>query len=333
MRHITVCNYGDFLGVRSERLIIKSKNGEVYETPLSRVRSIRVMKAGVSLSSTLIEACASRGIRLFFCDWTKTCISALTPTNQHAVVNVRRAQFKCIESPACRRIACEMILSKIRNQRAVLLYFDKYLRGVSKEKSRLLRGVAESLEEVALRIQVSLDESESEDWRGGLLAKEGAAAKNYWRVLSSCLLLPSSFTGRTGRGATEITNAALNYAYAVLYSYCFAALDNAGLELYAGFLHSNRPGKASLVLDFMEEYRPWIVDRNIIKHRKTLKTMPFLTQEIKRQIISSIDQTLLAKQLWRGKRLRVENIMQRQAYRLCGAMRNDKSYKGIRFKW
>lgn len=37
--------------------------------------------------------------------------------------------------------------------------------------------------------------------------------------------------------------------------------------------------------------------------------------------------------LYRGKRLRLENVMQRQAYRLAGAVVDNKKYKGIRFKW
>jgi CRISPR-associated protein Cas1 len=41
------------------------------------------------------------------------------------------------------------------------------------------------------------------------------------------------------------------------------ALLNAGLEPYCGFLHTTRAGKPSLVLDIMEEYRAWVVDRTV----------------------------------------------------------------------
>jgi CRISPR-associated protein Cas1 len=41
------------------------------------------------------------------------------------------------------------------------------------------------------------------------------------------------------------------------------ALLNAGLEPYCGFFHTTRAGKPSLVLDIMEEYRAWVVDRTI----------------------------------------------------------------------
>jgi len=130
-----------------------------------------------------------------------------------------------------------------------------------------------------------------------------------------------------------VTNAALNYGYSILEKFCWSALENAGLELYAGLLHVDRPGKPSLVLDFMEEYRAWVVDRNIIKLRARLGKETSLTPDLKTEIINGIDATMSAFITHRGKKVRLENIMQRQAYRLAGAMTDGKRYKSIRFKW
>ena len=121
--------------------------------------------------------------------------------------------------------------------------------------------------------------------------------------------------------------------YSILEKFCWSALENAGLELYAGLLHVDRPGKPSLVLDFMEEYRAWVVDRNIIKLRARLGKETSLTPDLKTEIINGIDATMSAFITHRGKKVRLENIMQRQAYRLAGAMTDGKRYKSIRFKW
>jgi CRISPR-associated protein Cas1 len=59
-------------------------------------------------------------------------------------------------------------------------------------------------------------------------------------------------------------NSALNYGYGILYTQVWGALMNAGLEPFAGFLHVDRPGKPSLVLDVIEEFRQPIVDRAVI---------------------------------------------------------------------
>ena len=79
---------------------------------------------------------------------------------------------------------------------------------------------------------------------------EGVCANLYWNALIRAGLMPDSFKYREGRGSRERANSALNYAYAILESYVWSALDNAGFELYEGMLHTDRPGKASLVLDF-----------------------------------------------------------------------------------
>ena len=94
-----------------------------------------------------------------------------------------------------------------------------------------------------------------------------------------------------------------------------------------------RPGRASLVLDVMEEYRAWVVDRNIIKLRHMLDGSTSLDKKIKQSISDAIDSTMESRVLWKGKNLRLDNIIQRQAYRLAGAVCDDKSYRGMRFKW
>lgn len=47
-------------------------------------------------------------------------------------------------------------------------------------------------------------------------------------------------------------------------SCCFAALQGVGLDPYVGFLHTDRPGRASLALDLVEEFRPAIADRFVL---------------------------------------------------------------------
>lgn len=338
MRHLTITNFGQFLGITSNRLVVRDSDGSTWETPLSRLRSIRIEKPGVSLSSALILACASRGIRLYFVDWRNISVAAVCGQNQHAVVSVRQAQFQFIRSSASQTLAAEMLCSKIRNQRAVLQYFGKYFCKTNSEKFEIIRSTAKLLSDQAEKIKHTeirtTPHENTSRWRDDLLGTEGYCAREYWHALAQTDLLGDSFAYRQGRGAIEPSNAALNYGYAILMSYVWSALDNAGLELYAGIFHANRPGKPSLVLDFMEEFRPWVVDRNIIKLRHKLNSdLTSLTPEIKRSIVDSIDDTMASKMLWHGKKVSLENILQRQAYRLAGTFVEKKSYRGVRFKW
>ena len=73
-----------------------------------------------------------------------------------------------------------------------------------------------------------------------------------------------AWPGRETRGATDRFNSALNYGYGILYAKVEQALVLAGLDPYGGFLHADRPGKPSLVLDLIEEFRQTVVDRTII---------------------------------------------------------------------
>jgi hypothetical protein len=79
-------------------------------------------------------------------------------------------------------------------------------------------------------------------------------------------MLPDAlgFAGRSHQGATDAVNAALNYGYGILTAHVWGAVMNAGLEPFAGFLHVDRSGKPSLVLDLMEEFRQPVVDRPIL---------------------------------------------------------------------
>ncbi len=333
MRHLTVSSFGAALGVSGSRLVV-TENGQSWETALSRLRTIRVEKKGVSVSSNLILECAARGIRLYFVDWRGVGIAAVSGLHQHAVVSVREAQFSCVRSSAALPLAREIIFTKIRNQRAVLLYFSKYSSKVSPDVGARLRKAAQELEAAADSLEHEV-KAGGKDWRNTMMGIEGSAATVYWQALRETGFLPPSFCQREGRGSVEIGNAALNYGYAILQSYVWSALDNAGLELYAGLLHAKRPGKPSLVLDLMEEYRAWVVDRNVIKLRRRLEAaeQKGLTPELKKLIVDAIDETMATPILWHKKSVRLENILQRQAYRLAGAMVEGKAYRGLRFRW
>lgn len=59
-----------------------------------------------------------------------------------------------------------------------------------------------------------------------------------------------------------------------------AALETVGLDPYVGFLHTIRPGRASLALDMMEELRAYLGDRLVISLINTRQITPndFLSQ-------------------------------------------------------
>ncbi len=72
------------------------------------------------------------------------------------------------------------------------------------------------------------------------------------------------FVHRSRRPALDRVNALLNFLYAVLGHDCRSALESVGLDPQVGLLHADRPGRASLALDLMEEFRPVLADRLVL---------------------------------------------------------------------
>ncbi|MFY9075205.1 CRISPR-associated endonuclease Cas1 [Malaciobacter mytili] len=319
MKHIIVNNYGMFLGLKSQRLIIKQDGNTKKEVALNRIKTIQVLSKGISLSSDLINSCSQRGIKIFFN--TFNTFTALHTLYEHKSVMIRKKQFEVCENIQGLELARQLILGKLKNQRATILYSSRNLNNEKKQS------VIENFDKSILQLKNKTDISKE-----FILGIEGVSASFYFNYLVSQNLLPSSFKYRTKRHSEEITNIALNYGYAILFNFIYKACINAGLEPYYGVLHTIRSAKPSLILDIMEEYRSFVVDRNIIKLRFKLEnTKDF--NKIKKDVASAILNTLTKKYKYNHKKLTLESIIQRQVYKISGYFCSKNKYKSYIFRW
>ena len=177
MRHLTIANYGTFLGVSGQRLIIEEKGEVIREIALSRLRTITVCKAGIALSSALVQACALRGIRLFFNDWRGQNVAAVVGMNQHAVVALRKKQFQFIDSPSCKEVVREWVRCKLLNQRAVILYFSKSLLKANPKLALNLRSHAFRISNLVSRLNTFELSDDEQVIRADMLSDSGKVAK------------------------------------------------------------------------------------------------------------------------------------------------------------
>lgn len=69
------------------------------------------------------------------------------------------------------------------------------------------------------------------------------------------------FHERSRRPPLDNLNALLSFLYTLLAHDVEAAVEGVGLDPQVGFLHRDRPGRPSLALDLMEEFRPFFADR------------------------------------------------------------------------
>ena len=76
-------------------------------------------------------------------------------------------------------------------------------------------------------------------------------------------------------------NAMLSFAYSLLAGICTSALETVGLDPYVGFFHTDRPGRASLALDIMEELRSVMADRFVLTliNKRIVDSSGFLQKE------------------------------------------------------
>lgn len=319
--HLTISDYGAFLGLESGRLVVK-QGDDRRQYPLNRLRTLSIAKSGVGLSSNLIEALSYRGIKLFFLDFKGTPYAQLIPARHHTVVGARQHQMTFCNGPGRPALAGQIVRGKMLNQRATLLYYSKYK--AHPEQSEQLKSAAAKVENIASGLRTN-DLNE-------LLGAEGAVAAVYFRALGETLLQGTTFRNREGRGSLEPINQMLNYGYGILANQITNCVFNAGLEPYLGVLHTARPGKPALVLDIMEEYRAWVVDRAVLKLRHQAAESG-MKPGLRKKLVDQVMANLHSKHRYQKKRLPLTFIMQRQVYRLAGHFADGGRYKPFLFKW
>ncbi|KAB5848690.1 CRISPR-associated endonuclease Cas1 [Bifidobacterium adolescentis] len=113
---------------------------------------------------------------------------------------------------------------------------------------------------------------------------EGLAAKDYFFTFDDLILRNKDdffFQQRSRRPPLDRVNALMSFVYSILTSDCIAALQGVGLDPYVGFMHTDRPGRASLALDLVEEFRPTIADRFVLTliNTGTIKPSQFEIRE------------------------------------------------------
>jgi CRISP-associated protein Cas1 len=86
---------------------------------------------------------------------------------------------------------------------------------------------------------------------------EGIASRYYFAALSKNLPVALQFKTRSAHPAADAFNAALNYAYGILYAQVEIALLQSGIDPAISVLHIPRHTRPTFVYDCIEPYRAW----------------------------------------------------------------------------
>lgn len=212
----------------------------------------------VMMSPPLLGFCAEQGICVSFLSSNGKFLARMEgPVSGNVLL--RREQYRRTDDPTrCAPIVRNLLLGKVHNQRAVL---GRALRDYGDDMPEDDRRALAHSRERLRRISDRLMQSTSLDTLRGL---EGEAAQAYFRVFDHLIRVPESFLrfkGRSRRPPLDAVNALLSFLYTLLAHDCRSALESVGLDPAVGFLHRDRPGRPSLALDLLEEFRPTMADR------------------------------------------------------------------------
>jgi CRISPR-associated protein Cas1 len=333
---LILSGFGLFLSKKSERLLVRKGADVIYQFPFFRLNEVVVASKGITLSSDLLEEVCLRGIRLSFLDRSGKPYAMITSPMLTATVQARREQILAFTDKRGLEFSKAVVLGKIKNQERLLRYFGKYLKREAEDRFARIEAVGSQLRNLWKKVP-AIDGGSISEARAALMGMEGTAGRIYWEAVKEIIGHRMEFLGREHRGATDAVNSLLNYGYGILYSQVWGAVLNAGLEPFAGFLHVDRPGKPSLVLDLVEEFRQPVIDRTVIAYINLGTSVGMrdglLDAETRKAIGDKVVERLLAHEGYQGKHYQIRSIIQMQARRLAGFLRGDGEYRAFSFKW
>ena len=246
-----------YLSLDGENVVVMEDKKEIGRIPLHNLQAI-VTFGYTGASPALMGACAQRNIELSFMSGNGRFLARVSG-EEKGNVTLRKTQYRISEKKEeSVKIAKNFILGKVYNARWVL---ERAARDYS------MRLDAELLKKKSAFLGQSMNKIRECEDAGTLLGLEGEAASVYFSAFDELILQQKEdfyFHGRNKRPPLDNVNAMLSFGYSLLAGMCGGALEAVGLDPYVGYLHTDRPGRVSLALDLIEEFRAVYADRFVL---------------------------------------------------------------------
>lgn len=260
-----------YLRLEGETVCIMVEKQKRLQVPLHHLSAF-VLFDNVMISPALMGRCAADGRTIVWLNRSGRFQARMEgPVNGNVLL--RQAQYRAADDAELSlQLARRFIAGKIRNSRQVLM------RGARDSKDEQEKTALVQTARLLVGNLNKLAQAESLDHVRGL---EGDSARIYFAALPY-LIRPSAretfaFTTRNRRPPLDCFNALISFLYALVLGDCRSALESVGLDPQLGFLHTVRPGRASLALDLLEEFRAPVCDRLALTliNREQLKAKNF----------------------------------------------------------
>lgn len=236
-------------------IAIRHEGETKLRVPLHNLEGIVCFGWDICASAQLMHACAEADVSLsFHTPYGKFLVSAQGP--QSGNILLRREQYRRADNePASLAIAANCISAKLANTRTVLMRASRDHGDKDPTRAAALNKASGT---IAQRIS-TIPRCTSLDSLRGI---EGECAALYFSVFQNLITRDEfQFKGRSKRPPLDPVNALLSFLYVLLTHDCRSACESVGLDPQCGFLHRDRPGRPSLALDLIEEFRAIFADR------------------------------------------------------------------------
>ncbi len=337
IEHLFVEHFGAFVGKYSERITVTVKGERVSQAPLLYLQTVTIASDGVSISSDAVAACCERGIPIFFVNGVGSPVASLYAAGLNGTILTRREQLRAYDDARGVHLGCAFAAGKIENQAATLKYFAKNRRDTP-EGQHLLDASAAVRDCLAL-LDRAAAAAHIDHARETIMAAEGGAASIYWDAVRAVVPADYGWASRETRGAADPINSLLNYGYGILRSQVERAVIYAGLDPFGGYVHADRPGKPSLTLDLIEEFRQAAVDRVVVglanrRFAVEQEADGLLSLETRRALASHIQAHLDSKTRYGGQQMKLAHVIQTQAREIAAYLRGGREqYVPFKAAW
>ena len=260
-----------YLSLDGENIVILAENSEKRRFPLHMLENIMCFSYK-GASPALMGACAERKIGLSFFAPNGKFLAGVHG-KEYGNVLLRKQQYRISDDKEQGvQYAKNMMIGKVYNSRWTLE------RTARDHKERV---DYESIRKISAELQEGLLKIRTVDNIDQLRGIEGELASRYFSVFDELILNQKDdfiFQTRNRRPPMDRVNALLSFAYAVVERECANALRSVGLDPFVGFMHTDRPGRESMALDIMEEFRSILCDRFVLTliNTKTVRKDSFM---------------------------------------------------------
>lgn len=329
---LVIDGYGKSIHKKDNQIAIHEKDQIIDSIKANEITDITIVGKGY-VTFDALNLMAEKNIKLIAINpWGHLTYTLESPDWRN--VKLKKEQYRLSENRRGLEISRELIMSKMKNQKATLTTLNK---------NRRLKRVYDNrqkIEEIISQLnQLSLN-GDNESVRMKIMGLEGKASNEYWKGVKHFIPKEINFESRTKK-PTDLLNSMLNYGYAILASEITKSILVNGLDPYCGLLHFDMDNRTSLTFDLIEPFRQQIVDKTVISliNRKQValddmdKRNNTIKLEARKLIVEKILSKVFSTVTYGDETLSYSDFIVKQSENLVNSLLYGEKFKGFYLRW